>query len=219
MIRVTLEVDDAGARGFVVDLGTAVSERDALNQALGMRLAEELQAHFRARAGEPNRMGAKKTGFWAEVAGATKLEEWDKNGATVAIADERVRVHVYGGTIRPVKGKFLTIPLVPEARGKRVASYERETGNELFRVGRVLAIKSAGGGDRSTVAAATGRRYRKGKTTSIPLAAKQELLAVYALAEKVTIKKDAMALPEEIKLARALKEEAEDWLETEGGLV
>ncbi|UQD52310.1 hypothetical protein C0971_10030 [Bacillus methanolicus] len=46
----------------------------------------------------------------------------DANIVTIA------RVHEFGATIRPVKAEWLTIPLIPEAKGKRAADF----GKELF---------------------------------------------------------------------------------------
>jgi hypothetical protein len=46
----------------------------------------------------------------------------DANIVTIA------RVHEFGTTIKPVKANWLTIPLIPEAKGKRAADF----GDELF---------------------------------------------------------------------------------------
>lgn len=218
MIQVSVTVDDAGVRSLLVDIGELETDRRALNQVLSERLAEELQAHFRAKNATPNRLGGKRTNFWSSAANNTAVSDVTEEHGVVSIGGEsgqNIRVHLFGGTIRPIKGKYLTIPLVGEAHGLRVAEYEQRTGRELFRPGdaNVLVEKTASGGDRSSLFGGGGVRVRDGKKTTIPVARKQELRAVYALAKEAKIKKDPDVLPADDVLVAALTEEGEDWLE------
>ncbi len=218
MISLGVFLDHHDPRRIMVQIAGPLQNRRGLNAVLGQRLADELTDHFRGKNREPNKRGWKKTGFWADLAGATAVSSITDDAAVVSVADVRYRIQLYGGTIKPTGGrKFLTIPLVEAANGLSVASYERKTGRELFRIGhaKVLFEKRSRGGDSSLTAAATGRRYRKGTATELPLAARQQLRAVYALATQATIKADPTAFPDQAKLLQALNEEAADFLARE----
>ena len=57
------------------------------------------------------------------------------------------RHKIRGGTIRAKRAKYLTIPLVPEAKGRFAEQFERFTGKRLFRPKgtNVLAVKQGSG--------------------------------------------------------------------------
>jgi hypothetical protein len=194
MMRISVTTDASEARKLLVRVEGTLARPRALNDALGRRLARELQGHFRERNRTPNRLGGARTNFWNTVAGATALTEVTDAGAVVSIAERRFRIHLFGGTVRPTGGrKWLTIPLVAEAHGRRVSQYEADTGRKLFipKGGRVLMEKT----DERTVR------------------------AVYALRRQATVPKDERALPPMRDLARALTETGEGWIsrEMQGG--
>lgn len=239
MIKITAVTDAKGAKAFVVDIGERVTDRRGLNQALGERFEEELQDHWRAKNAKPNKLGGKRTNFWSAAAGATSVADVSESGVTVAVQGEpgvKIRIHIFGGTILPKAAQALTIPIVREAHGMRVAEYEQETGNELFSFGNVpLLFEKVDEGGTQSVVSGTGKKRReqvpyspgtvigsnrsiRGRSTVVPLARKQELRPVYFLADSVEIERDPSALPDEAKLLAALQEEAEDWFDlAEGG--
>ena len=61
MISISVTIDAADTQKFLVQVTGELKRPKALNDALGRRLARELQGHFRARNGEPNKMAAPKT--------------------------------------------------------------------------------------------------------------------------------------------------------------
>lgn len=218
MIRVTASVDERGARAILVDIGDRVTNRRDLNEALALRYVEELQAHWRKKNRKKNKLGGRRTNFWAKAAEETGVVSVTDDGATVAVGGEsgpKVRIHVLGGTIVPKVAKALTIPLVREAYDRRAAEYEEETGKNLFTIpGRaVLFEKRQRGGTESLIAATQGRTNQYAPGNTIPLAARQQLRPVYLLAKQATIERDPDALPDEAKMLAALLEEAEDWLD------
>lgn len=225
MISISITADAADARAFLVRIEGRIRNPKDLNDALGRRLARELQDHFRQRNAEPNKMGAAKTNFWADVAEATGMTEATAAGATVSVAEPRFRIHFYGGTIRPTGGrKWLTIPLIAEARGKRVADYEAQSGNKLFRLpGTRVLVERTDQGDRSLVGRSTGTvRRRAGGFRQVGISGRSQIRLVYALAAKVTHKKDPRAVPTQAQLVQALGDEADQWAarmngETPGG--
>ena len=213
-MRITITTDATDARAFLVHIEGEIRRPRELHAALGRRLARELQGHFREKNRLPNKMAAPKTNFWKKVSDATTVTTVTEREAIVTIAEQRFRLHLYGGTIRPTGGrKALTIPLVKEARGRRVAEYERATGRKLFTLPGVrLLFERTGSGDRSlAVGTQAGIRGRSG-SRKISLAAGMRLRPVYALARSVKMQADPRALPPPAKLASALQDAADTWL-------
>jgi hypothetical protein len=213
--KVKVTVDPAG-RQFVVDVGDEVANRRGLNAVLADRLADELVEYLRRdNARKPNNMGAPRTNFYNRVADATAVASVSETGATVAIAEPRFRVHVFGGTIKPVKAKMLTIPLVKEARGLRASSYARKFGRRLFTLpGINLLFEKVEDGAQSLVNETSGRtRDEAGARQGVTLAARSRIRPVYALAKSAKIEKDPTALPKDEVLASMLAEEARDFVE------
>jgi hypothetical protein len=126
--------------------------RDAtLAHAAGGAVARLLQDHFRARNSRGNRLGGARTNYWASAAKAVSWKA-DSSGATVTVSHIGIGHHYHGGTIKPVNSKYLTIPAVAKAHGRRA----REFGNltaVIFRKGRLGALieKSGQKGEESKV--------------------------------------------------------------------
>jgi hypothetical protein len=213
MLSVSITSDAGNLSAFLVTVQGDLKNPRGLNAALGTRLADELQEHFRNRNREPNRMAAPKTNFWSKLAAATKLEDVTDHGAVVAIEDVRFRIHLFGGTIRPTGGrKSLTLPLIPEARGMSAAQYERATGRKLFRVGAAL-MERADGAALPAIGARRVTIQRNGRYRQINASAKGGVRGVFALKRSVRIEADPNALPPLPRLLSALQEEANDWIE------
>lgn len=171
-----------------VTVGTAVRNLRGLNAALASRLVDVLRDHFHKKNALPNSLNGPKTNFWNQIAQATQVLEFSEQGATVAIADQRVNIQIYGGRIVAKAAGALTIPVIPEAHGLFARSYELETGRDLFIVryanSAVLAEKTA-----------TGIRR------------------VYVLRKYVDIEKDPDALPNNDIIKAALLEETTDYIQ------
>lgn len=197
MISISITSNIADSRSFLVTIQGELKRPKALNDALGRRLARELQGHFRDKNKTLNKLGGTKTNFWKQVADATVMTEATAAGAVVSIAETRYRIHLFGGTIKPTRGKFLTIPLVKEAHGLRVADYENATGRKLFRLGRTNLLME-----------------HTDQGTS-PLTGAGQMRPVYALKTSVTIKQDPNALPDRQKLIAALSDTASSWVARE----
>jgi len=71
--------------------------------------------------------------FGADVARGWALESFTSGGAVIANDATYYRHKVAGGTITPKRAKFLTIPLIQEARGLYASVYQQNTGRRLFR--------------------------------------------------------------------------------------
>jgi hypothetical protein len=73
---------------------------------------------------EPNRLGGKRTNFWADVArSVSQPTPKGKNQVEIVVAHPDIAQKVLGGAIVPKLAKMLTIPANPIAHGKRAASF------------------------------------------------------------------------------------------------
>ncbi|MEG0427884.1 MAG: hypothetical protein RR553_08310 [Akkermansia sp.] len=95
-----------------------VKPGSGLSVALGRALRNELVKHFRAKNQKPNKLGGKKTNFWAGIASSVSSAQCASKKISCKITSPHVAIHIYGGTITPKKAKILTIPIVPEAHGR-----------------------------------------------------------------------------------------------------
>lgn len=204
------------ARAVVVEVQGQIKNLQALNLVLANRWADELKAHFRRKNATPNKLGGKRTNFWNGIADDTSVTGIREDGATLTVANQEFNIHVYGGKIVPKKAKALTIPIVPEAHGLMVRSYERQFGRKLFTIGdRIpLLFERTSRGDRSVIADTNARiRTRGNRPKTVRLTARSEIRPVYRLAPFVTIERDPTALPDRAVIERALMEEGGDWIE------
>jgi hypothetical protein len=220
VLSIRITADAADARAFLVRVEGEIRNPKSLNDALGRRLEREIRQHFLNRNKEPNKMGAPKTNFWTRVRDGsqlyrkTELTSVTDTEAVVTIADTRFRIHLFGGTIKPTGGrKFLTIPLVKEARARRVMDYEKQTGRKLFRLPGtgVLVERTDKGADRFLANNSTGVIRGKTGFRKIGIGGGSKLRAVYALKTSVTIRKDPRALPPTPVLLDALNDAAGKW--------
>jgi hypothetical protein len=212
VIRIQVTAVDGGARAFLVSVTGTLTKRRELNEALAIRLRRELKDHFAIKNREPNKMNAPKSNFWRQVADATDIAEVTDSGATVAVAEQRFNIQLFGGTIFPRKAKALTIPVIVEARGESVASYRLKTGKRLFTIpGRNMLFEKAdnGGATESRLNFTRGRD----RSFGVKLGARQGLRGVFALARSANIKADPTALPRAADLLVAMQEEADDFMD------
>ena len=69
--------------------------------------------------------------FWRDLARSVQVESASESSVSVYTAHVAAAQKQFGGTIRPVNAKALTIPVSDEARGKRASEFE-SGGRELF---------------------------------------------------------------------------------------
>ena len=161
-----------------------------LMTALTTRLHDDLKDHFIERNREPNARGWPKQNFWSQIADATFPGEITQDTGEVVIADYRMRMRVEGGTIKPREAKALTIPLRPEASGRRASTLERDLGVKLF-------VPGSKDNPKGVLAAMIDGR----------------LQVFYALVKSVEHPADPNALPSDDTILSNLAEEAETYLE------
>lgn len=115
----------------------------AMNQIVGRSVTRLVTRHFQTYSAQhPNKLFGKRTNYVAKMGDATTFTA-DAQGVKIGISHEGVRLRVEGGTITPKKGKYLTIPAVAAAYGKRAREFQNLS--LMFRriAGKVRAVALA----------------------------------------------------------------------------
>lgn len=100
-----------------------VRNRADMNDVIGRRVAQGIAKHFRTYSAEhPNKFNANRTNYVARMGDATS-HTFDSTGAKVIVAHEGARLRIEGGTIKPITRKYLTIPAIAAAYGKRAGEF------------------------------------------------------------------------------------------------
>ena len=95
----------------------------AAGKSIGRGVTQLIKGHLtdldRRR---PNRLGGPRTHFYLRAAEATNFRVTGK-GVVISINQLGIRQRILGGTIVPRKARALTIPVSPEAYGKRAREF------------------------------------------------------------------------------------------------
>jgi hypothetical protein len=71
----------------------------------------------------PNSLGGRRTHFYADAARSTHWRV-DEGAVLVSISHVGIAQRFFGGEIRPVNRRLLTIPAAPEAHGRRAGEFD-----------------------------------------------------------------------------------------------
>ena len=185
MIRLKVTARDEVSSLLAEYLSSLTGPELAGLNAVGGRAATEDAADYNRdfdRAGKwrgkryQGKGGSEGSDFGAAVARGWAFGSSDQSGATISNDADHFAFKVTGGTITAKRVEHLTLPMVPEARGRRVKDYEIFAQTRLFRVkGKKALFESRDG------------KFR----------------AVYALVESVTQGPWPGALPSEDRLAES----------------
>lgn len=142
------------------------------------------------------------TRFGADVAQGWAFLVADPTGALIHNDADHYAFRVRGGTITPKRVQYLTIPLIPEAKGLRAETYVQNTGRKLFTIpGRnALFERTDAGNGESTIRRTTGRN-RDG--SSFRIRRKSGIRPVYALVKSVTMSPMPQAVPPDAVISEA----------------
>jgi hypothetical protein len=160
----------------------------ALLMICGRELGNQLKAHFRRKdRNEPNRLSARRQHFWLGVSRTVSAPALaGAMSVRVNVSHPAIAQKVFGGQIVAKRAGALTIPVEERAYGRTAATFERETGLKLFRVGGWTGAAGGGGGALAVKAAGGG------------------ISVEYVLRRSVMQEADPTALPEEGDLERAI---------------
>ncbi len=147
MVTIKLKEGDIGP--WLMRFAERVSPRN-LTRVASDRTFELIRRHLRSdvanRHKTANRLNATPTGHWANPTGYTHLAE-QGNAAEITISRPGIARAVRDVTIRPKRGRAITIPMHALAYGRRPAEFEQNTGKALFRPkgSRILATTDKSG--------------------------------------------------------------------------
>lgn len=186
---ITITIGDHGFRTRMQTLATRLKNPSGLLMVVGREAGNRLKAHYRMKERtEPNKLGGPRTHFWRDVANAVNQPQLaGGEGVRIQISHPAIAQKIHGGVIRAKAAGALTIPLVPEAHGRRASTYEAETGFKLFVV-------------------------RKPNGAFLAAAADGEIRFIYALRQSVNQDPDPTALPPEEEFSAALVARAEKYV-------
>ncbi len=122
MYGLTIEIkgDATKALGDVADKLNS----EALKAAAGGGVKRLLQDHFgNLDSSRSNALGGKRTHYFASAARSISYET-DLYGTTVSIHHLGIGLHYFGGTVKPINTKYLTIPARAEAHGRRAGEFD-----------------------------------------------------------------------------------------------
>lgn len=200
-IDVTLK---GGALDSVQSLAAGLAPA-RLNPIVGRAARNTYREHlFGINSQRPNALGGARTNFYAGAARGTHFRV-EGDGVIVSINQVGIGLRYYGGTVKPRTKKYLTIPAIPEAHGKRASEFsglrfaivfDQSAGsNGLYRPALVQGA--------ATLIAT--RRGRDGARRSRAIGERQHRV-VYWLAKQATSKPDPTVLPRpELVQAQAIR--------------
>lgn len=206
---------DAAIRGIISALSG--STRTQLNEVGTRSAVNYAKTYHKAYDAAGSWRGLRTFGSGTSDFGSRVTESWfvkgaDPEGGEIFNNAPHYAHKVFGGTIRPKRAKYLTIPLIKEAHGIRARDYELNNRKRLFTIrGRnALFEKVASGGTESAATRIHGE-YKKGKKSTAVRGRRatiqrgQQIRPVYALVKEVTQKPWPRALPPETEIAKGFK--------------
>lgn len=202
---IVIRINSGEARNRLQAIAAVIEHPADMLAESAIRVERSLRGHFAERDKRGNRLGGRRTHFWAAIANSTTVAEVTDQQASVEIGDRRFAQKLHGGTIRaktpwPFLGYLLlTIPAHPQAHGRRASVLKRELGITLTFVG------SARGGILAHFPEHRG----------LLSAAEAEGITYYVCVPDVTQAADPQALPPGNILEEEAIKGAEDYLRTE----
>ena len=164
----------------------SATQRQRLYRIAGYAAAQVLKEHFyRLDRERPNKLGGRRTHYYAGAGDSVHYTPV-KQGVIVTATQIGLRLHYQGGTVRPARAKALTIPINPQAYGKRAREFD-----DLF-------IITTG-----TPGVAILAKKGSGRSFVIPL---------YLLLKSVTHQADPTILPPEREVILALDRHITRWI-------
>lgn len=168
-----------------------------LGAVAGRAVVNAVRSHLISyNASHANKLGGKRTNFWVKAARSAHMEP-KPHGADVSINHLGFRLQYQGGTVRPVKKRYLTIPAVPEAHAKAAGEFSDLEFAYVPRNGRMApALVEA---RQTKIKISKGKKGASVKPIESSLGTK----VIFWLARKVTIPANPAVLPTEAALAAA----------------
>ena len=124
-MSIGISIDATTANARLASLRDAMAPR-RINRAGAFGVASLVRRYLAARDAEyPNKLGGERTHFYANAAKAVNIQPGSGESSVVAISATGFAQRYFGGTIKAVNGRFLTIPLTPAAYGHTISEFTK----------------------------------------------------------------------------------------------
>ena len=212
MLRLQVNLQDAGARAGIAAIIRACENRAELNRAMGERVEDATRTHLQ----ELSARRSPHTGFYGKAAQSVELSS-DADAAEIRIPHPGMALRFYGGTVtggssissftgRPTKSQALPTENVPVRNGRRLAP--REAGILAFIPTRRGNIHTSGVLVEGVMKDVT-RGPRKGQKRAVP---KPGGKVMFILRRLTRHKADPTVIPSVATLLRLASEGAADYI-------
>lgn len=122
-MSMTLKIEIEDRATPVIEAVARAATRERLSPVFGRAGVNALRDHlFGLDRARPNQLGGKRTHFYAQAARGASYGIISE-GALLKLNQVGIRQRYFGGTIRPVNRKFLTVPARAEAHGRRATEF------------------------------------------------------------------------------------------------
>jgi hypothetical protein len=204
-LGITIDIPDPATLPSLLAIGRGVQNPE-LRQAAGRGITNALVDHFdHLESTRPNKLGGKRTHFWAKVAAAVHQPELvGGDGVKVAIDHAGAAQRYFGGTIRPTKKQWLSLPARTEAYGNDARKH-KDLHFVLFRRGLAALVQN------QQTSLAIGRR-RKDGSRKISHGETTGGGIFFWLVKEVHQQPDKTVLPAKTELIRAALEGGEQYI-------
>ena len=180
------------APAHLKDLGEGLSSDD-VKKIAGRGVRSLLMDHLKdVDSSHVNKLGGRRTHYFE---GAAKSVSFDttEEGVNVSVKQTGIALHYYGGIVKPTGGRrFLTIPVDPEAYGKRAGEFNNlEIAWGLDKTGKRRPIGLV---SRTETVTKERKNKKTGKTKTVTKYIPGKWL--FALVYSATIPEDKSILPD-----------------------
>jgi hypothetical protein len=199
-------------------LGEGLGDREALHATMAFAVEALWRDHLDSEGytSRPNKLGGKSTGYW-KGASQSIASEASAEGATISMSQRGLALHYFGGVVKPVSAKALSIPVHPSAHGVYARQYPGPLA--FIPAGRAFGPVRKGGrqddhfvgflvrGEERVVT----RGKNKGQTRTLPVKGGE---TIYILRTQTTHEPDPNIVPGESAMITAAAEAGATYLES-----
>lgn len=163
MIGLGIKINDL-ARPALRRVSRALAP-DRLRPLVGEAATRVYREHLRELdRTRPNKLGGKRTHFYAQARDGTDFTV-DADGVTVSIRSVGIRQRYFGGPIEPKAAKYLTIPVHPNAHGRKAREFD--LGVVYGTHGKPVALATKVLNSNRTIKGPEGKRIRQPATRPV----------------------------------------------------
>ena len=190
-VSITVTIDDRATpllRGLPRDFSP-----EKVHPVIGRAGVNVIRKHlFKLDRDRPNELGGRRTHFYGRAARSTNFSS-DKKGVNLSINHQGMAQRFFGGRIKAVNSKFLTIPANRKAHGRRAKEFD-DLEVAFGKSGPVALVQRR----QTTLRKTKKGKFVKGKQTGGKV--------FYWLKESVNQKADPSVIPTLLKLTDGIEQ-------------